>query len=167
MRLLIHDANVLIDLLKLELLSTALKLPYEIETTDLVQSEIVETEQAEVLSQCIKNGLLLIHSTSEELLAIAAIKNQVSQLSIADCSVMHHAQTRSGILVSGDTRLRKEAERRKLQVHGTPWLITCMVEEGVITAKLAIEKMKLLMQLNPRLPDKACKKLIEDWEKKI
>jgi predicted nucleic acid-binding protein len=167
MRLLIHDTNVLIDLLKLELLSTALSLPYEMETTDLVQNEIVEPEQTEVLSQCIQNGLLLIHSTSEELLSIAAIMTQASQLSIADCSVIHHAQARSGIVVSGDASLRKEAERRKLQVHGTPWLLACMVEEDVIIPALAINKMVTLLQLNPRLPDKACQKLIEEWKKKI
>lgn len=76
-------------------------------------------------------------------------------------------QTRSGIVVSGDARLRKEAESRKLQVHGTPWLLSRMVQENVLTLALAIDKMETLLKLNPRLPDKACQKLIDEWKKII
>ena len=40
MRLLIHDANILIDLIDLGLLDRALSLPYTMETTDLVRLEV-------------------------------------------------------------------------------------------------------------------------------
>ena len=50
MRLLIHDANVLIDLLDIGLLDEAMALPCVMETTDLVQHEIVDPAQANKVS---------------------------------------------------------------------------------------------------------------------
>ncbi|MEI6387767.1 MAG: hypothetical protein WCQ50_14105, partial [Spirochaetota bacterium] len=56
MRLLIHDANVLIDLIDLGLLDRALTLPCAMETTDLVRLEVQTPDQEQVLSGCIKSG---------------------------------------------------------------------------------------------------------------
>ncbi len=50
MRLLIHDANLLIDLLDIGLLDEAMILPCTMETTDLVQHEATCAEQARALA---------------------------------------------------------------------------------------------------------------------
>jgi predicted nucleic acid-binding protein len=112
MRLLIHDANVLIDLLDIGLLDEAMALPCVMETTDLVQHEIVDVEQTKALSECIGKGLLAVLSSSiEQISKITEMQRTSPQLTLADCSVFFHAQDKDGVVLSGDGRLRKEAAR--------------------------------------------------------
>lgn len=165
MRLLIHDANVLIDLLDIGLLDEAMTLPCVMETTDLVQHEIVDAEQTRALTECIVKGLLAVLSSSiEQMSKIAEMQSASPQLTLADCSVFFHAQDRDGVVLSGDGRLRKEAERQRLEVHSTPWLLSLMVIEGSLAPEAAIERLELLMSINKRLPHRECLKLIEAWK---
>jgi predicted nucleic acid-binding protein len=165
MRLLIHDANVLIDLLDIGLLEEAMTLPYVMETTDLIKHEVVDVEQAHALSECISKRLLVVLSSSiEEMLKIAEMQNASPQLTLADCSVVFHAQNRDGVVLSGDGRLRKEAERQKLEVHSTPWLLSLLVDEGSMAPATAVERLELLMDINRRLPQRECRKLIDAWK---
>lgn len=166
MRLLIHDANVLIDLLDIGLLDEAMGIPCVMETTDLVQFEIVDSKQAIALSRCIEGGLLTVLSSSiEQMGKIGELQNAYPQLTLADCSVVFHAQEREGIVLSGDGRLRKEAARQHLEVHSTPWLLDLMVVENSLVPGIAIEKLELLMSINRRLPQRECLRLIETWKK--
>lgn len=166
MRLLIHDANVLIDLLDIGLLDEAMQLPCVMETTDLVQHEIVDPDQALAFSRSIKGGLITVLSSSiEQMGKIGEMQNTCPQLSLADCSVVLHAQDREGIVLSGDGRLRKEAARQHLEVHSTPWLLDLMVAESYLTPRTAIEKLEWLMSINRRLPHRECSRLIETWKR--
>ena len=166
MRLLIHDANVLIDLLDIGLLDEAMKIPCTMETTDLVQHEIVDPEQALALTGCIEEGLLMVLSSSiEQMGKIGEMQNTCPQLTLADCSVVFHAQNRQGIVLSGDGRLRKEAARHHLEVHSTPWLLDLMVAESKLAPDAAIDKLERLMSINRRLPHRECLRLIETWKK--
>ena len=167
MRLIIHDANVLIDLIDIGLLDRALELPFVMETTDFICIEVQTPKQAYALSECIRIGSLSVVSSSiVQLAAIGALQEENPQLSIADCSVVFHALDRSGIVLSGDGRLRREAEARKLEVHGTPWVLGLMVEHHLLDSDTAIEKLEYLLSVNRRLPQKECSKLIDFWKKR-
>ncbi len=77
MRLLIHDANVLIDLLDLGLLDLALTLPYAMETTDLVRLEVQTPDQERALSRCVTSGRLsVLSSSSRQILDIRTIHSE-------------------------------------------------------------------------------------------
>lgn len=166
MRLLIHDANILIDLLDLGLLDRALDLPFAMETTDLVRLEVREPDQERVLSACISDGKLsVIASTAQQVLAIQSYRLESPRLSLADCSVVFHAIDRNGIVLSGDGRLRGEAEAMRLEVHGTPWVLDQMVEHRMLDPHDAIDKLKLFMDINKRLPYKECVRLMEAWRR--
>lgn len=166
MRLLIHDANVLIDLLDLGLLDRALDIPYSMETTDLVRLEVQATDQKRALTACIEEGKLsVITSSAQQILAIHSIHVEHSRLSLADCSVVFHALDRNGIVLSGDGRLRGEAETMRLEVHGTPWVLDQMVEHRILDPNDAIEKLEFLMGINKRLPRKECVRLMEAWKR--
>jgi predicted nucleic acid-binding protein len=167
MRLIIHDANILIDLLDLGLLDRALSLPYLMETTDLVRCEVQASYQERALTACIEDGKLsVIASTAQQILAIHSLYVEHSRLSLADCSVIFHALDRRGIILSGDRRLRNEAATMRIEVHGTPWILDQMVKHGILDPKDAIEKLELLMCINKRLPHKECVKKIDVWRKK-
>lgn len=166
MRLLIHDANVLIDLLDLGLLDRALDMPYSMETTDLVRFEVQASDQKRALTVCIEEGKLsVIASTARQVLAIHSIHIEHTRLSLADCSVVFHALDRSGIVLSGDGRLRGEAETMRLEVHGTPWVLNQMVEHRILDPNEAIDKLEFLMAINKRLPRKECVRLMEAWKR--
>jgi len=92
MTLLIHDANVLIDLISIDLLDLALDLPFNMSTTDLVRREIEDPKQARALAACIKKRKVsVIASTIQEMSAISDCMNALPSLSLADSSLLYHA----------------------------------------------------------------------------
>ncbi len=120
MTLLIHDANVLIDLISIDLLDLALGLPFHMTMTDLVRREIEDPDQARALASCVERGKLgIITSTIQEMNAIASSMERCARLSLADCSVLYHAAELDGIVISGDGKLRKEAAAQHVEVHGS------------------------------------------------
>ena len=103
MTLLIHDANVLIDLIGIDLLDVALDLPFNMSTTDLVRREIEDPKQARALAACIrKRRIAVIESTIQEMSAISDSMNAMPSLSLADSSVLYHAAVQKGIVITGD-----------------------------------------------------------------
>jgi predicted nucleic acid-binding protein len=166
MLLLIHDANVLIDLFDTGLLTKAMTLPCIMETTDLVQNEITDPDQTRAISRCVEeNRLAVLTSNVEQFASIGKMQNAHPQLTLADCSVVFHAKDRQGIILSGDRRLRRLAENNGIEVHSTPWILNLMVAEGLLSPKKACQGLKLLMKINERLPHKKCLRLIETWGK--
>ena len=164
MTLLIHDANVLIDLIGIDLLDVALDLPFNMSTTDLVRREIEDPKQARALAACIrKRKIAVIESTIQEMSAISDCMNALPSLSLADSSVLYHAAVQKGIVITGDGQLQKAATARHLEVHGTPWILTQLVATKGIDPSRAIEKMDSLLEINPRLPHKECRKLQDAW----
>lgn len=164
MTLLIHDANVLIDLISIDLLDFALELPFNMATTDLVYREIEDPKQARALASCIKKGkIAVIASTILEMSAITDYMAALPSLSLADSSVLYHAAEKKGIVITGDGQLRKAAMARHITVHGTPWILSQLVAAKSIDPSRAIEKMDSLLEINPRLPHKECRKLQDAW----
>ena len=164
MRLLIHDANVLMDLLGIGLLERALDLPYDMETTDLVLLEIEDPGQAEVLEKCIASGrLVVIATTAPQVSEIGLRMEACRALSLADCSVLYYAEARHGVVLTGDGRMRKEAASRNQEVHGTLWVLERMVESGTLPSTEAAARLEALVAVNPRLPRKDCDQLLETW----
>jgi len=164
MTLLIHDANVLIDLIDIDLLDVALGLPFNMVTTDLVRREIEDPKQAHALETCIKKRkIAVIGSTIQEMSAISDCMNALPSLSLADSSVLYHAAVQKGVVITGDGQLRKAAAARHLEVHGTPWILSQLVATEGIDPACAIEKMESLLGINSRLPYKECRKLQDIW----
>lgn len=114
-RIVISDANVIFDLLSVQLLEAFFALPCEICTTDLVISEIERPEQQQIIQKFIKLKKLGVATLdfdefSEILLLQSTSKNNTS---IADCSVWYYAKKVDGRLLTGDGKLRSAAEKRQ------------------------------------------------------
>ena len=156
----IQDANILIDLHKTGLLEAYFLLGMETHTTDLVLSE-VEQE----LAPFVKTGQLRVEVLNDvELMALLDFKvKQPPALSLQDCSVFRLAIQKQAILLTGDNRLRTHAEKSKVEVHGALWLFDLMVEKGILDLGQAIDRLKHLMQTNPRLPADACDERLKKW----
>jgi hypothetical protein len=56
------------------------------------------------------------------------------------------------VLLGGDNDLRKEAEERQVEVHGSIWLFEVLFHHGVTTAEQTKNNLERLMDVNPRIP---------------
>ncbi|BCO09327.1 hypothetical protein GF1_17030 [Desulfolithobacter dissulfuricans] len=165
MILLVNDANILIDLLKIDLLPSFFRLQYEFHVTDFVVGEVQESNVSD-LRLCIENGSLKIKSFDyEELRQIQSLESEYRQLSIADCSCLFHARTLAARLLTGDAALRKIAEQAEIRVHGILWVLDELVAEGLISKTEACEKLRQLMSTNSRLPATECRSRLKRWKK--
>jgi len=153
MRIVINDANILIDLVHLELIDDFFQLNgLDLKTTDFVYEELRE-EQKSMLARFIEDKKLqLIESGAEELLAIATIQSKTTGLSIEDCSVWFYAQKNKGILLTGDGRLRKQSSASGVEVKGILFVFDQLLLQNIITFETALLKLNQLYTLNSRLP---------------
>ena len=71
---------------------------------------------------------------------------------ITDKSVLWKSIQLNCPLLTGDRKLRNEAEDFGLEVHGTLWVIDTLVEKEKIDKKKGIEMLKALKEENPLLP---------------
>lgn len=166
-RIVISDANVIFDLLSVQLLEAFFALPCEICTTDLVISEIERPEQQQIIQKFIKLKKLGVATFefdefSEILLLQSTSKNNTS---IEDCSVWYYAKKVDGRLLTGDGKLRSAAEKDNVKVSGILYLFDNFVEYGLLSASEDAENLKALMTINMRLPKAECETRIAKWRK--
>lgn len=167
MIILVNDANILIDLLKLDLIDHFFDLDYEFHVTDFVMAEIQE-ENTGKLDVLIQNGKLMKRVFEfDEMGRISDLESKHPGLSIADCSCLYLAGGLSAVLLTGDAALRKNAERHNINVHGLLWVFDQLVNHSIVTRKTARDKLKMMMATNPRLPSEECKKRLQKWQEHL
>lgn len=167
MKILINDANILIDLAKLKLLELFSKLNFELHTTDFVYEELNE-EQKSPVSNLYNNGTLKIIETQEvlEFQKINTLLEKSKGLSFEDCSVWYYSRKLSGTLLTGDGKLRKQVSKEGIEVRGIIYVFDELVSQNLLEFSSAVEKIKQLSQLNDRLPKKEIEKRIKLWDNK-
>ena len=162
----VNDANILIDLIKLDLLPEFFGLGYEYHTSDFVLAVELYDDQQAILDQYVRQGLLKVkESTSEEVILISKLNQEQAKLSFADCSVFLLAVSLKAILITSDNRLRKYSQIQDVEVHGHLWVLDRMVESGLLEPKRAILKLTELETVNAKLslPTSECEKRKKDW----
>jgi predicted nucleic acid-binding protein len=164
MIVLVNDANILIDLLKLDLIDPFFQLHCEFHVTDLVAAEVLE-ENVKELERYVTDGILIKRSFAfEELQEIRLVKNKHPGLSIADCSCVYLSTRLSATLLTGDAVLRRAAKRNRIPVHGLFWVFEELLVQSILSKKQAHKKLTKLMEINPRLPKKECQDRLKTWK---
>ncbi len=69
----------------------------------------------------------------------------------------------SGILLTGDGKLRKQASKDNIEVRGIIYLFDELLNQNLISFQETVEKIKQLMLLNNLFPKKEIDKRIELW----
>lgn len=166
MKVIVNDANILIDLIELDLLANFFELGFEFLTTSLIFEEL-DDEQQVVLNQYVNSEVLKVKEmTSDQLIEIHKIQLSKRSLSPQDCSAFYQAKIEKGILVSSDNTLRKYAKSKRIDVHGHLWVFDQMYESGTITGQFAINKLDELrnkVNINLGLPNTECENRIKLW----
>jgi rRNA-processing protein FCF1 len=167
MRIIINDANILIDLVHLVLMDQFVLLELELKVTDFVFEEL-NAEQKNIIINYIEEGYieLIITDNEEDYVRISNILAKNSGLSFEDCTVWHYAEKLNGILLTGDGKLRKQATENGIEVKGILYIFDELLSAKLITFDEAIDKIELLYIINTRLPQDAKKERILKWKKK-
>jgi len=160
----VNDASILIDLMEVDLSDEFFRLPFEMHTTDLVGAEIID-ENAERFQRYIKKRMININNfRDEEWEEVVEIKTENPPLSLADCSCFWLCKQLSATLLTSDGKLRNSAFEKGIPVHGILWVFEQLISQEEITVGEAESKLKILMEINPRLPRKECHKWLKKWK---
>lgn len=168
MKIIVNDANILIDLVDLKILPYFFQLEFEFHTTAIILDELFEV-QKEALFPYIETGSLIVDDISDEdLIEILLIRATKPNLSEQDCSAFYQAQKDKAALITSDNTLRKFAQANNLEVHGHLWVFDNLVNNEILTGVTAIKKLEELCNVvNPKLglPKNECQKRIKLWNK--
>lgn len=159
MTIIITDTNVFIDLIQSGALDYFFQLSYDIRTTDLVLEEIQRPEQQSVLEKFRTDGrLAVLELDADDIRAALELPTQTALNRITDRSVLLKAIQLQCTVLSGDGALRKECERRGLEVHGSIWVIREIWRVGLGDSAQLLAMVDGLMN-NTRLPGHELEKL--------
>jgi len=167
MKLLVNDANILIDLVKLDLLREFSSLSHKLYTTDFILEELNLQQKKQVQKEITANKIYLIETSEiEDFQGIYDLLESSSGLSFEDCSAWYYSKKLSGTLITGDRRLRKAVEKDEIEVRGILYILDEMLKQEILSFDNAVVKIELLYKLNNRLPKIEIAKRIEFWKNK-
>jgi rRNA-processing protein FCF1 len=165
----VNDANILIDLIKLNLVDHFFNLNWEFHSSDLIIENELYDEQKTEIEPYIRSGRLTIQkTTASDLQVIMEILEEKPQLSDKDCSALYCAQKLNASLVTSDNPLRKFAREKGVLVHGHLWVFDQMILCGVLSHADAIQKLNYLIEvINPKLglPKHEVNSRLNNWSK--
>jgi predicted nucleic acid-binding protein len=163
----VNDANVLIDLVKLQLLPEFFSMDMAFYTTDLILEELLIAQKEELYIYQERGRLTIVSFTESEVVEIFLMQVEKPQLSLQDCSAVVCAHKVKGNLLTSDNNLRKFAISKKVEVCGHLWVLDRMVEQKTLTGVMAVQKLaELREKVNPRLglPRHECEIRIDQWK---
>jgi len=167
MIIVVNDANILIDLVKLKLLPHFFSLSLVFHTSSMILEELHQ-EQLDQLQDFIDNGNLnVLELSAEELSQAIELQMEKPQLSEQDCSAIVCAKKVNGELLTSDNNLRKFAKTKNVVVRGHLWVFDLMILEQKITGETAIAKLNELREMiNPKLglPYHECETRLNNWK---
>lgn len=157
MRILISDANVIIDMEDCGLTSMMLKLPYQFLVPDLLFYSELQTHHPELLEQ----GLEIVELSPETMVRADELERKYRRPSIYDCFALAAAEQEQCPLITGDGPLRKAAQQEDVELRGTIWVIEELVTNQLISLNEATVAFEKLKELGCRLPWGEVTKLIQ------
>ena len=162
-----NDTNILIDLVKANLLSFCPLMSLEFHTLDVIVEEVEDYEQRRAVDELVAEGTLKVRSLSGKQMMTVMEKVEAYEgkcnLSPEDISVLVYAKENGFRLLTGDKTLRTKAIDDGVTVSGILYLTDRMLDDNLVTAEEMISILQRLLTVNKRLP----KKSIEDRIKEL
>jgi predicted nucleic acid-binding protein len=160
MILVVTDTNVFIDLMSVDALEAFFALGLEVHTTGFVTNELNKEQSALVLPHVGRGRLVVDRFTEDDIRGIDAMRTR-NRLHFTDRSVVRLAEKLTAMVLSGDGRLWKECQARRLDVHGTIWVMEHIWMKRLIQPVSCIQRLNDLKKINSRLPKDKIDALIE------
>lgn len=166
MRIAVTDANIFIDLIKLQWLGHLFRIDLEIYTTLEVVNELKDTQQL-LLEEFKEAGKLSVYFFDAAELEQIAVMEAPKALSAIDRSLVFLAKHIGAGVLSGDNPLRKYCSNCALEVRGILWLFDTLLDRGLVDHSMAIEKLNQLLSFNDRLPKEECRHRLREWGDRV
>jgi predicted nucleic acid-binding protein len=163
MKVVVEDANVLLDLVNGGVLALWLGAGFENCTTYLVWQEIIVTAQKEHIQSFIEAELLQLEDVPPEWWREAAELSMKLGISIPDSSVWILAREKRAILLTGDSKLRRNAQAEGIEVRGILWVLDHLVDTGRLKPEIAANSLAQMISGGAFLPVDECAKRIRMW----
>lgn len=148
MRLLVSDANILIDVEDGRVVEPAFALPYQLVVPDTLFYEELE-DQHETL---VEYGLWVHSLTPESMEYVQAVIRREPKPGRNDCMALGLARQEQCPLLTGDQDLRHLAESEGIEVRGTIWLVEELVRHELISKNEAFAAYQRMEAAGSRLP---------------
>jgi predicted nucleic acid-binding protein len=128
--------------------------------------EILLSDQREQIKSFIRaKSLTIFELSADEIVIVSNLKTNRSFKGITDKSVLWKASELVCPLLTGDKKLRKEAEEMGIEVHGSIWVIEILLENNLIRKSIGIEFLENLKLINGSLPYDKIDNLIRQYKK--
>lgn len=158
-RVYISDTNIWIDFGHAGLLDALFALPFTFVSTEFVVDELYHPLPAGLEAR----GLVVETLPPEVIETLFGLMAEHSNSSLADVSCYLVARTRGMPLLTGDGRLRKQAVKDGVQVHGALWLLDQLVAHQIIAAPHAAAALQAMLDAGARLPQADCAHRFTVW----
>lgn len=162
-KLLISDANIIIDIVAGELVEAMFSLEYEFATPDILYAEELEEQHPEI----VKAGLQVHELAAESVIRADTYfhENSASRVSVNDCLALSLAKQEQCTLLTGDSKLKQLAIVEGVTVRGTLWLVEAMFNDGIVTVREVEVSYQKMLDDGSRLPIKKIQKQLKSFNK--
>jgi hypothetical protein len=150
MKLTVIDANIFIDLIRIQMLPWLFKLGFEVFTTQEIIDRLNENHFL-LLKEFIGSKQLIVHQLSEKEFEEAVNLTAARSMELADKCVLWLSIHLKAIAVSGAGPLRQFCESRQLEVRDMIWFFKLLIEKELLTYDFVVQKMEQLLKLNGRI----------------
>jgi predicted nucleic acid-binding protein len=164
MRIVVQDANIIIDLIECGVFELFFRLELEVLTTSIVLAEITEAAQKKACQAVIdQKALHVVKISTIEYLRLQS--QNLPGLSVPDRSVLELAEAEEASLLTGDGKLRRTAKSSDIDVRGILWIFDQLVEGELLLPADAHVKLIELRQRNQRLPQRDIESRLRAWSR--
>ena len=146
--LLVSDANIFIDLEAGDLIELLFRLPYRIQTPDLLYADELAREHPTLPAM----GLEIAELGPEGIEHLSNLIHAHPEISRYDAAALVLAKEEPCPLLTGDSRLREAARHEGVEVHGTLWVVESLIQANLLTVEGARASYQSMWEANRRLP---------------
>lgn len=149
-KLLISDANILIDMDVGGLLETMFELEFDFAVPDVLFEEELKTRHPELPGLGL--GIMELTGQTIEYAMELVVMYGRTRTSRNDLLALALARQETCPLLTGDADLRLACDEQGIAVHGTIWLMEQLLNAGLIDATAAAEAYAAMRRDGSRLP---------------
>lgn len=163
-KLIISDANIIIDIIAGELVDVMFQLDYTFGTPDILFEKELKQQHPEIILA----GLQVLELNAETVAYASSVFNADAsdRVSLMDCVALALAKQENCTLLTGDARLRMHAEADSIEVKGTIWLMQQLFDNKLIDANKADMAYRNMLNDGSRLPEKEITKQLKAFRRK-
>jgi hypothetical protein len=149
-KLLISDANILIDMIVGGLLDEIFKLDYEFGLPDVLFEYELRENHADLPDKGLQ--VMALESAAVDDTGSLYQRHRSSGVSVNDCMALALAKQEDCPLLTGDSALRQVSILEDVEVRGTLWLVGELMETHVIAVDQAAQAYDAMRTDGSRLP---------------